>query len=92
MVLLSSLNMNLTEAIKIHKYGDLNKWGDLFSYQRRCNDPEQVRQIGEWARRFNKGEAIYLPLRLNVTQKQVPLPKPPKTGDETVDLVTEVFF
>lgn len=79
--------MNLTEAIKIHKYGDLRKWSELFFYQRHCNDPDQVKQISDWAKRFNRGEVVYLPLRLNLTQKQVPLIE----RDKTVELASELF-
>ena len=60
--------MTTQEALQAHKYGGLEKWRDLFFYMRHCGDPKQMHEIAMWARRFNHGELVVLPLINNVSK------------------------
>lgn len=55
----------IRQAHELGKYGLLETWQELFVYQQVCNNPGQLREISEWARRKNNGENIKLPLKDN---------------------------
>lgn len=55
----------IKKADKLHKFGALETWQELFVYQLICNDMVQKKEIGNWASRKLKGENIKLPLKEN---------------------------
>ena len=55
----------LRKAKKLLKFGELETWQELFIFQLSVATTEQRKKIGEFARRFNKGEEIKLPLKEN---------------------------
>lgn len=44
------------------KYGHLESWKELFLFQRYIAKKDQLIEIGNWAKKKNKGERITLPL------------------------------
>jgi hypothetical protein len=56
----------LKEAYKLKKYGNLQTWEELYNYQRCCGNIKQIKEIGEWAKKYNKNKFdVKLPLKLN---------------------------
>lgn len=54
------------------KYGHLRSWKELFLFQRYCDaTPQQIKEIGEWAKRKIKGERIRLPLMTHGIQENI---------------------
>jgi len=58
--------IRLQEAKEKGKFGNLETWEELYWFQRSMATPLQIKEISEWAKRFNKGEGIKLPLKENV--------------------------
>jgi len=61
------LNDEEIDRLKIsrqtHKYGHLKSWKELYCYQRTLGTPEQIKEIGTWAKKKEKGEPVTLPLK-----------------------------
>lgn len=55
----------LQQAKSMGKYGALESWQELFTYQLTCGNLTQIQEIGEWAHKFNLGKGIRLPLKEN---------------------------
>ena len=52
-------------AKELHKYGALETWQELFVYSMSIADTRQRQEIGGWAKKFNHGDNIRLPLKDN---------------------------
>ena len=59
--------LRLKQALELGKYGALETWEELFTYQRGTVGvrPQQTIEIAKWAARKNSGKTVLLPLKDN---------------------------